>query len=63
MKVAKIKEEFAWVKAGGLTRQINIQMVPEVRLGDYVIVHAGFAIQIIDPDAARETLNIVEQIK
>lgn len=62
MRVARIKREFAWVKTGGLRRQVNIQMVPNVAVGDYVIVHAGFAIEIIDQDAARETLSLLEQI-
>lgn len=62
MRVIKIKQEFAWVKTGGLTRQINIQLVPRVKLGDYVMVHAGFAIEIINPEAARQTLNLLEGI-
>lgn len=62
MKVAKIKGQFGWVKTGGLTRQVNIQMVPDVQIGDYVIVHAGFAIEIIDPKAAQETLSLLKEI-
>jgi hydrogenase expression/formation protein HypC len=61
MKVIKIKQEFAWVKTGGLTRQVNIQMVPRVKVNDYVIVHAGFAIEIINQEAARETLSLLEK--
>jgi hydrogenase expression/formation protein HypC len=62
MKVAKIKGQLGWVKTGGLTRQVNIQMVPDVQIGDYVIVHAGFAIEIIDPKAAQETLSLLKEI-
>ncbi|MFH1578004.1 MAG: HypC/HybG/HupF family hydrogenase formation chaperone [Candidatus Omnitrophota bacterium] len=63
MKIAKIKGEFAWVKTGGLTRQANIQMVPKVKVGDYVIIHAGFAIEILDQEAAKETLSLFKQIE
>ena len=63
MRIIKIKEGFAWVKTGGLIRQINIQMVPRVKIGDYVIVHAGFAIEIINPEAAGETLGLLDEIQ
>jgi hydrogenase expression/formation protein HypC len=63
MKVTKKEGRFAWVMSGGLVRQVNIQMVPRVRLGDYVIVHAGFAIQIVNPQAARQTLDLLNEIK
>ena len=63
MKVTNKEGRFAWVMSGGLVRQVNIQMVPRVRLGDYVIVHAGFAIQIVDPQAARQTLDLLNEIK
>ena len=63
MKVKKINGDFAWVKTGGLTRQINIQMVPRAMLGDYVIVHAGFAIQKLDNQQAKKTLDLLKEIK
>jgi len=62
MKVRRIKGEFAEVEAGRLTRTINIQMLPAVRVGDYVLVHAGFAIQRIDPARAKETLQLIDEI-
>ena len=63
MKVAKKKGQFAWVRTGGLARQVNIQMVPRVKMGDYVIVHAGFAIEIINQKAAEQTLSLLDEIK
>ena len=60
MKITKIEGQFAWVKTGGLTRQVNIEMVPKVRVGDYVVVHAGFAIEIIDQESAGQTLNLLK---
>jgi hydrogenase expression/formation protein HypC len=63
MKVKKIKQDFAEVESGRLIRTINIQMLPQIKVGDYVIVHAGFAIQKLDPDKAKETLNLINEIR
>jgi len=62
MKVKSIKDEFAEVEAGKLKRTINIQLLPSVKVKDYVIVHAGFAIQKLDPKRARETLRLINEI-
>lgn len=59
MKVVKINNDFAEVETGKLMRKINIQMLPQVKAGDYVLVHAGFAIQKIDERQAKETLRII----
>lgn len=62
MRVKKIEKEFAQVEAAGLSRTINIQMLSTVEVGDYVLVHAGFAIERLDPKKAKETLRIIRQI-
>jgi hydrogenase expression/formation protein HypC len=62
MQVGKIEGEMATVQAAGLRQRANIQLLPHIKLGDYVIVHAGFAIEIIDPRKALETLRIVSEI-
>ncbi|MBU1727329.1 MAG: HypC/HybG/HupF family hydrogenase formation chaperone [Candidatus Omnitrophica bacterium] len=62
MKVLKVSGEFAEVEAGSLIRTINIQMMPHLKIGDYVIVHAGFAIEKLDPKRAKETLRLIEEI-
>jgi hydrogenase expression/formation protein HypC len=41
---------------GGVRKSVCLAYVPEVRVGDYVVVHAGFALGIISPEQARETL-------
>jgi len=63
MKIKKIKGEFAEVETGGFARTINIQMLPSIKTGDYVLVHAGFAIQKVDPSKAEETLRFVNEIR
>lgn len=63
MRVKKIKGDFAKVESARLIRTINIQMLPQVKIGDYVIVHAGFAIQRLSPERAKETLKIIDEIR
>jgi hydrogenase expression/formation protein HypC len=62
MKVRKINGDFAKVESGRLLRDINIQMISELKKGDYVLVHAGFAIEKVDPERAKETLRMVNEI-
>ncbi len=62
MKVRKINGDFAEVESGRLLRNINIQMLSGLKTGDYVLVHAGFAIQKVDPKRAKETLRLVNEI-
>lgn len=47
------------VDFGGVTRQVCLSYVPEVRIGDYVIVHVGFAISQVDEEEAQRTLEIL----
>ena len=63
MKVRIINGDFAEVESGRLLRNINIQMLRHLKPGDYVLVHAGFAIQKVDPARARETLRIADEIR
>ncbi len=62
MKIKSISGEFAEVETGQLTRKVNIEMLPKAKVGDYVIVHAGFAIEKIDPQKAGETLRLIDEI-
>jgi hydrogenase expression/formation protein HypC len=45
------------VAFGGITKMVNLAFAPEAVVGDYVLVHAGFAIARLDADEARETLD------
>lgn len=63
MEIKSIEGGFAEVAAGRVSRRVNIEMLPhKIRTGDYVMVHAGFAIQKIDPREAKETLRLVDEI-
>jgi hydrogenase expression/formation protein HypC len=62
MKIRKIEEDFAVVESGRILRRVNIQMLPRVKIGDHILIHAGFAIEKIDPDKAKQTLRIIDEI-
>jgi hydrogenase expression/formation protein HypC len=47
----------ATVSFGGVTKSVSLALVPEAEVGDYVIVHVGFAISRLDEEAARRTLE------
>ncbi len=52
----------ARVSFGGVKKEVNLAYLPEAKEGDYVIVHAGFAISKLDEEEARETLQYLEEI-
>ena len=63
MKIKKIEEGKGTVEIGGVTRQIGLDLVEHARVGDYVIVHAGFAIQKLDEKEALETLALIDEME
>ena len=61
-KVLEVQGDVAKVDFGqGIVRDVNVMLV-EARVGEYVLVHAGYAIQAIDEEAAEETLRLWEEI-
>ena len=50
------------VNFGGILKQINLAYVPEAKIGDYVLVHVGFAISTVDEAEARETVEYLRQM-
>jgi hydrogenase expression/formation protein HypC len=61
-RVLKIKKNMAQVEVGGLLRDISLDLCPEVSIGEYVLIHAGFAIQKVDEDEAKETLDLLKKM-
>ena len=61
-KVIEIEGNMATIEAGGISRQASLMLVPEAGIGDYVLVHAGFAIQRLDEEEALETLRLLAEI-
>ncbi|HOJ31388.1 MAG TPA: HypC/HybG/HupF family hydrogenase formation chaperone [bacterium] len=63
MKVISVKGKKAFADLGGVKREIDISLVKNIKVGDYIIVHAGFAIQKLNKKEALNTLELFKQIK
>ncbi|QRN83662.1 HypC/HybG/HupF family hydrogenase formation chaperone [Chloroflexota bacterium] len=54
--------KMAKIDFGGVLREACIEVIPEAKPGDWTIVHAGFALNLLSEEEARETLDILEQM-
>lgn len=62
-EIVAIDGEMATVKVGEAVRKASLMLLPEAgRIGDYVIVHAGFALHKVDPDEARESIRLLKDL-
>ncbi len=61
-KVLKIGEQIATVDFGGVRREVKLDLLSNVQEGDYVLVHVGYAIQILDEAKAKEILSAWEEV-
>jgi len=61
-KIIEINDQVAKVDVDGVIRETSIMLMDDVKIGDYVIVHAGFAINKIDEEAALQTLEDMRSI-
>lgn len=61
-KIIEIKDDTATVEIGGNHYSAGLQMLDDVNPGDYVLLHAGFAIQKISDQEARETLELLREM-
>ena len=60
-RVEESQNEMAWVRLGDARMRVSLIMTPEAGVGDWVLVHAGFAIQQVSDEDARETWSMVEE--
>ena len=60
--VKSIDGATAQVEVGGVTRRVSILLTPEVKEGDYVLLHTGYAISSIDKDEALKTLELFQEL-
>jgi hydrogenase expression/formation protein HypC len=60
-KITKIENNMAVIDVDGVRREASLLLVEDAQVGDYVIVHAGFAISKIDEQAALETLALLKE--
>ena len=63
-KIAQLDGDgMATVDILGVTRSVSIDLTPQAGVGDFVLVHAGFAIEVVDADYAKETIELVKQLE
>lgn len=62
MKVVVIEQDDATCVIDGVTRNVSLMMLDGVAVGDYVLTHAGFAIEKLDPSEAEETIKLLRQL-
>jgi len=60
-RITKIENDMGTIDVDGVTRTASLLLVEDAKVGDYVIVHAGFAIHKIDEKTANETLDILRE--
>ena len=62
-KVIEVKGSLAKVERSGITRDVSLMLLPEAKEGDYVLVHAGFAMQIVEAREAEETEALLAEMQ
>lgn len=62
-KIISKKGDTVIVDVSGVQREANIMLCPEAKIGDYIIMHAGFAIHILDKKDAEETLQMLSDME
>ena len=61
-RIKYIDNDMAEVELDGVSRTVSLAMVPEAQAGDYVLVHAGYAISVVDEEEAKETLRLFQEL-
>jgi len=61
-KVVRIDGRMATVDVGGAMREIALDLLDDIKIGDYILAHAGFAITKVDEDEALKTLEIIREL-
>lgn len=62
-QLVKINESIGTIQLTGVTRDCSLLLVPEAKVGDYVLVHAGFAVQIVDEEEAKATMDAFAELE
>ena len=60
-KIENIENNIATVDIDGVKKEVSLFLIEDARVGEYVLVHAGFAIEKIDESAAMESLNVLRE--
>ena len=61
-RVIEVKEGLGLVEVGGVVREASFMLLPDVQVGDYVLLHAGYALQKVDEVEAEETIRLLAEL-
>ena len=61
-KVLQIEGDLATVERAGVKRAASLMLLPEAKVGDYVLIHAGFAMQVVDEEEVKLRDEVLESI-
>jgi hydrogenase expression/formation protein HypC len=62
IEIVDVENQIAKVEVGGVKRNINVGMLDDTKVGDYVLIHVGFAMSKIDEKEAEETLRLLMEL-
>jgi hydrogenase expression/formation protein HypC len=61
-RVIEVKEGIGSVELAGVVREVSFMLLPDVKVGDYVLLHAGYALQKMDEVEAEETIRLLSEL-
>jgi len=61
-RVIQVEEGLGLVELGGVVREASFMLLPDVQVGDYVLLHAGYALQKVDEAEAEETIRLLAEL-
>lgn len=62
MRIIEMEGLEAVAEAGGIRKRVRLDLLEGVQMGDFVLIHTGYAIERLDPDEALETLELIKQV-
>lgn len=62
-KIMEIVDSLAKVDINGIKREVSLMLLPEAQIGNFVLIHAGFAMQIIDEEEAQKTIELFKELE
>ncbi len=62
MKLVERQEALGIAEIDGVRREVSLMLQPDAKVGDYVLIHAGYAIGLVDEEEANATLDLLRQV-
>ena len=59
VKLISVEKNIGWVEIGSTKRKVNLMLLPDARIGDYILIHAGFAISKVEEKEVKELFDLL----